>query len=156
MATIATEPGACSSKPIASAIRVATRRASPAWLASETAIQFLPALGYLLWLGAHGDSTFTTEGWGHTALLATTGVVTALPLVCFGAAAIRVPLSTLGLLQYLAPTIQFFLGITLFDEPLPPVKLLGFVLVWAGLALFTADLVRHHRRTSRLAVAAPA
>ena len=66
------------------------------------------------------------------------------------------PLTTLGLLQYLAPTMQFLLGITLFHEPLPVAKLLGFVLVWLGLALFTADVVRHHRRQLRLAVAAPA
>ncbi len=76
-------------------------------LAAETAIQFLPALAYLLWLGSSGGATFGTEGAGHATLLAATGAATALPLVCFGAAAIRVPLSTLGLLQYLAPVFQF-------------------------------------------------
>ena len=125
-------------------------------LAVETAV-LLPVAGlYVAVLGATGEGTFGTEGPGHAALLALSGLVTAVPLLAFGAAASRVSLTTLGLLQYLAPTLQFALGVTLFDEPLPPVKLLGFVLVWAGLALFTADLVRHHRRSLRLAVAAPA
>ena len=124
-------------------------------LAIETAV-LLPVAGvYVAVLGATGAGTFGSEGPGHAALLALSGLVTAVPLLAFGAAASRVPLTTLGLLQYLAPTLQFALGVTLFDEPLPLARLLGFVLVWAGLALFTADLVRHHRRTSRLAVAAP-
>jgi chloramphenicol-sensitive protein RarD len=105
---------------------------------------------------APAPGTFGSEGPGHAVLLALSGLVTAVPLLAFGAAASRIPLTTLGLLQYLAPTIQFLLGITLFGEPLPLLKLVGFVLVWAGLALFTADLVRHHRRTSRPAVPAPA
>nr|WP_307841041.1 EamA family transporter RarD [Streptomyces sp. GESEQ-4] len=115
-------------------------------LTAETAIQFLPALGYLLWLSAQGDSTFTTEGAGHAALLAATGVVTALPLVCFGAAAIRVPLSTLGLLQYLAPVFQFLLGVAYFREAMPPERWAGFALVWLALTLLTADAWRSARR----------
>jgi len=118
-------------------------------LASETAIQFLPALGYLLWLAAHGDSTFTTEGWGHSVLLATTGVVTALPLVCFGAAAIRVPLSTLGLLQYLAPVFQFLCGILYFHESMPAERWAGFGLVWIALMMLTWDGLRTARRTAQ-------
>ncbi|MEV0639247.1 EamA family transporter RarD [Streptomyces sp. NPDC050619] len=118
-------------------------------LTAETAIQFLPALGYLLWLSAHGESTFTTEGPGHAALLAATGVVTAIPLVCFGAAAIRVPLSTLGLLQYLAPVFQFLLGILYFDEAMPPERWAGFALVWLALTLLTWDALRNARRAAR-------
>ncbi|MFE7857710.1 EamA family transporter RarD [Streptomyces sp. NPDC057403] len=118
-------------------------------LAAETAIQFLPALAYLLWLGSRGDSTFATEGPGHGALLAATGVVTALPLVCFGAAAIRVPLSTLGLLQYLAPVFQFLLGILYFHEAMPPERWAGFALVWLALCLLTADAWRAARRVAR-------
>jgi chloramphenicol-sensitive protein RarD len=118
-------------------------------LAAETAIQFLPALAYLLWLGSRGDSTFATEGPGHGALLAATGVVTALPLVCFGAAAIRVPLSTLGLLQYLAPVFQFLLGILYFHEEMPAERWAGFALVWAALCLLTADAWRAARRVGR-------
>jgi chloramphenicol-sensitive protein RarD len=119
-------------------------------LAAETAVQFLPALGYLLWLSAHGESTFTSEGAGHAALLASTGVVTALPLVCFGAAAIRVPLSTLGLLQYLAPVFQFVLGVVYFHEAMPAERWAGFALVWLALAMLTWDGLRSARRTARL------
>ncbi|MEU8027646.1 EamA family transporter RarD [Streptomyces sp. NPDC049099] len=115
-------------------------------LAAETAIQFLPALGYLLWLGAHGDASFLNDGAGHAALLASTGVVTALPLVCFGAAAIRVPLSTLGLLQYLAPVFQFLCGILYFHEAMPPERWAGFALVWLALFLLTGDALRSARR----------
>ncbi|MFI6205491.1 EamA family transporter RarD [Streptomyces sp. NPDC051041] len=118
-------------------------------LAAETAVQFLPALAYLLWLSGQGGSTFAAEGPGHAALLAATGVVTALPLVCFGAAAIRVPLSTLGLLQYLAPVFQFLLGILYFHEAMPPERWAGFALVWLALALLTWDALRTARRSAR-------
>ncbi|MEU6364857.1 EamA family transporter RarD [Streptomyces sp. NPDC046931] len=118
-------------------------------LAAETAVQFVPALGYLLWLSAHGGATFASHGAGHAALLAATGVVTALPLVCFGAAAIRVPLSTLGLLQYLAPVFQFLLGIFYFHEAMPPERWAGFALVWLALTLLTGDALRTARTAAR-------
>ncbi|MFI9744637.1 EamA family transporter RarD [Streptomyces sp. NPDC052494] len=121
-------------------------------LAAETAVLFLPALGYLIWLGAQGDLAFGSEGAGHAALLASTGIVTAVPLVCFGAAAIRVPLSTLGLLQYLAPTFQFLLGVLYFHEAMPPERWAGFSLVWLALTLLTWDALRTARR-SRAAMA---
>ncbi|MCX3061077.1 EamA family transporter RarD [Streptomyces beihaiensis] len=124
-------------------------------LAAETAVQFLPALAYLLWLASQGRSTFTTEGPGHAALLASTGLVTAIPLVCFGAAAIRVPLSTLGLLQYLAPVFQFLLGIVYFHEAMPPERWAGFALVWLALTVLTWDALRSaHRGRAALAAAA--
>lgn len=118
-------------------------------LAAETAIQFLPALGYLLWLGSRGASTFGGEGVGHALLLASTGLVTAIPLVCFGAAAIRVPLSTLGLLQYLAPAFQFLLGVLYFGEAMPPERWAGFALVWLALSLLTWDALRMARGARR-------
>ncbi|MFF3452846.1 EamA family transporter RarD [Streptomyces sp. NPDC002730] len=121
-------------------------------LAAETAIQFLPALGFLLWLGADGSATFGTHGTGHAALLAATGVVTAAPLVCFGAAAIRVPLSTLGLLQYLAPVFQFLLGILYFHEAMPAERWAGFALVWLALTCLTWDALRTARRTKAAAL----
>lgn len=116
-------------------------------LTAETAVVFVPALGYLLWLGARGESTFTSGGIGHAALLASAGLVTAVPLVLFGAAAIRVPLSTLGLLQYLAPVFQFALGILYFHEAMPPERWAGFALVWLALTLLTWDAFRAARRT---------
>lgn len=124
-------------------------------LAAETAIQFLPALAFLLWLGSTGSATFGAEGAGHAALLAATGIVTAVPLVCFGAAAIRVPLSTLGLLQYLAPIFQFLLGVAYFREAMPPERWAGFSLVWLALTVLTWDALRTARR-GRAAVRAAA
>ncbi|WP_234021609.1 EamA family transporter RarD [Streptomyces sp. 351MFTsu5.1] len=118
-------------------------------LAAETAIQFLPALGYLLWLSSRDELSFSTEGPGHAALLASTGIVTALPLVCFGAAAIRVPLSTLGLLQYMAPVFQFLLGILYFHEAMPPERWAGFALVWLALTLLTWNALRTARTLRR-------
>ncbi|MBW8738298.1 MAG: EamA family transporter RarD [Streptomyces turgidiscabies] len=118
-------------------------------LAAETAVQFLPALAYLLWLGGRGEATFGAQGAGHAALLAATGIVTALPLVCFGAAAIRVPLSTLGLLQYMAPVFQFLLGVFYFHEAMPPERWAGFALVWLALILLTWDALRAARRGAR-------
>ncbi|MDQ0844404.1 EamA family transporter RarD [Streptomyces sp. V1I6] len=129
-------------------------------LAAETAIQFLPAMAFLVWLGADGSATFGVHGAGHAALLAATGLVTAVPLVCFGAAAIRVPLSTLGLLQYLAPVFQFLLGILYFHEAMPAERWAGFALVWLALTCLTWDALRTARRNRaealRLAVQAAA
>jgi chloramphenicol-sensitive protein RarD len=82
-------------------------------------------------------------------LFMTTGVVTAVPLICFGGAAIRVPLVTLGLLQYLTPILQFLLGVLYFHEDMPTGRWIGFVLVWGALAIFTVDSVRHQRRSVR-------
>ncbi len=75
--------------------------------------------------------------------------MTAIPLVCFGAAAIRVPLSTLGLLQYLAPVFQFLLGILYFGEAMPPERWAGFALVWLALSLLTWDALRTAHRNAR-------
>jgi chloramphenicol-sensitive protein RarD len=105
------------------------------------------AFGYLVWLGATGGSAFASHGAWHAALFATTGIVTAIPLICFGGAAIRVPMVTLGLLQYLTPTLQFLLGILYFHEDMPATRWAGFVLVWVALAIFTVDSWHNRRRT---------
>ena len=107
----------------------------------EAAVLAPIAVGYLAVEGAQGASTFATHGGGHAALLASSGVVTMVPLLLFAAAAPRVPLSRLGLMQYLTPTIQFVIGVTVRHEALPPVRLVGFCLVWLALGLFTLDLV---------------
>ena len=124
-------------------------------LGFETAVLAPAALAYLLVLGANGDGTFTTEGAGHALLLAFGGVFTAVPLMLFGAAAIRIPLTTLGLIQYLAPTLQFAIGVLIYTEPMPASRLAGFALVWVALAVFTWDAIRHSRR-ARFAAAADA
>lgn len=114
------------------------------------------AAAYVGWLGAHGDLAFGRHGVDHALLLASTGVVTAVPLICFGAAAVRIPLVTLGLLQYLAPIFQFALGVLWFHEDMPPSRWAGFVLVWLALALFTAEAWRHRKRQLRLMAEASA
>jgi chloramphenicol-sensitive protein RarD len=106
----------------------------------------LTYLGVLVW---HGESSYADQGVGHTLLLMSAGIVTAVPLVCFGGAAIRVPLVTLGLLQYLTPTLQFALGVLWFHEAMPAGRWAGFVLVWVALVIFTVESLRHRRRTLR-------
>jgi chloramphenicol-sensitive protein RarD len=123
-------------------------------LAYETAVVAPFAAAYLLWLGLSGGSNFTGHGSGHALLFMTTGIVTAIPLICFGAAAVRVSMVTLGLLQYLAPVLQFALGVLYFHEDMPAGRWIGFVLVWIALVLFTAEAVTHRRRQLRLTVEA--
>jgi chloramphenicol-sensitive protein RarD len=125
-------------------------------LTFETLVLTPVALGYLVWLSAQGSASFGSDGLVHSALLVSTGLVTAVPLICFGAAAIRVSMTTIGLLQYLAPTIQFVLGLVVFHEDLSTVKWIGFVLVWIALALFTTEALRGHRAQLRLAAEASA
>jgi chloramphenicol-sensitive protein RarD len=125
-------------------------------LTFETMVLFPVALGYLVWLWADGSANFGAHGVPHALLLTTTGLVTAVPLICFGAAAIRVSMTTIGLLQYLAPTIQFALGLVVFHENMTPVKWLGFAFVWLALALFTTEALRHRGRQLRLAAEASA
>jgi chloramphenicol-sensitive protein RarD len=115
-------------------------------LAIETGFLVLPALAFLLVIGATGDGTFTSEGAGHAALLAGGGIATAIPLILFGASAIRVPLTTLGLMQYLAPVIQFLIGVLVRHEAMPASRLAGFALVWVALTVFTVDAIRSMRR----------
>ncbi|MDQ6641269.1 MAG: EamA family transporter RarD [Actinomycetota bacterium] len=125
-------------------------------LTFETMVLTPLALGYLVWLTAAGEGHFLGHGAGHALLLAGTGVVTAIPLICFGGAAIRVPMTTLGLLQYLAPVIQFVIGVTIVHESMTAVRWAGFGLVWIALAVFTVDALHHRQRQLRLAAEASA
>jgi chloramphenicol-sensitive protein RarD len=115
-------------------------------LAFETAVIFVPAVGYLLFLAGTGDGTFGSEGNGHAGLLVLSGPLTAIPLMLFGVAAFRIRLTTVGLLQYLAPTLQFLIGVLIYSEPMPASRLAGFALVWLALAIFTVDAIRGSRR----------
>ncbi len=119
-------------------------------LTFETIVLAPFAFGFLVWLGATGGAHYLGEGVGHVALLASTGVVTAIPLLCFGAAAIRVPMTTLGLLQYLAPIIQFVIGVAVVHESMTPMRWVGFALVWVALVIFTVEALRHRHRQLRL------
>ncbi|MDQ5808779.1 MAG: EamA family transporter RarD [Actinomycetota bacterium] len=121
-------------------------------LAVETALLAPVAALYIVWLEVDGSGTMLSQDAGHVLLLLGGGVTTAVPLILFGAAAIRVPLSTLGLLQYLGPILQFLIGVLLYSEPMPASRLAGFALVWVALAIFTVGAVRR-ARVARLAVA---
>ncbi len=119
----------------------------------ETALVALPAAVVLGIAHSAGDGTFGNAGSGHALLLAGSGVATAIPLLLFAAAARRIPLSTVGLLQYLTPSMQLAIGVFVYDEPMPPARLAGFAIVWVALAIFTADTLRHARADSRRAAA---
>ncbi len=136
--------------------QVGPRVGAVASLSVESAVMFLPALLFLLVLEGRGDADFGHHGPGHAALLATAGVATAVPLLFFAAAARRVPLTVMGLLQYLAPVLQFLTGVLILDEPMPAARLVGFVLVWAALVLLSIDGLRTRQRTRRSNAAEPA
>ncbi len=108
-------------------------------LAIETGFMAVPAVMTVVALAALGDTTFASHGAGHASLLAATGLVTAVPLLLFGAAARRLPLTTLGLIQYLAPVLQFAVGVGIRHEPLPPARFAGFALVWLALVILAVE-----------------
>ncbi|SDI68279.1 EamA family transporter RarD [Nonomuraea jiangxiensis] len=118
-------------------------------MAVETLVLLLPALGYLIFLQTGGQATFGHHGVWHVLLLVGSGIITAVPLICFGAAAIRVPLSTMGLLQYIAPILQFAVGVLIAKETMPPSRWIGFSIVWLALAIFTYDGFRTARTAAR-------
>ncbi|MDX1996808.1 MAG: EamA family transporter RarD [Thermoanaerobaculia bacterium] len=114
-------------------------------LTIETSLLFPFALGYLLWLAATGTLTFGHgPGW-QTALLALSGLVTALPLAWFAQAIRRLRLSTVGLIQYVSPTIQLLLAVWVFGEAFRPVHGVTFVFLWTGLALYSFDAFQASR-----------
>jgi chloramphenicol-sensitive protein RarD len=103
----------------------------------ETLLLAPPALAYLAALSAQNAMTLPSTSLGVKALVAGSGVITAAPLLCFTSAARRLPLSTLGFLQYLAPSITFLLAVGLYGEPFGVSQAIAFTCVWAGLALFS-------------------
>ena len=115
----------------------------------EAAVLTLPAIAYLIWLGppSHRPMTWT--------LLVVSGAITAVPLTLFAGAANRIPLTALGLMQYVTPTMHLTLGVAVFHEPMPPPRLAGFVLVWLALVLLTWDALRNARRARLVAEPAP-
>lgn len=125
-------------------------------LAVETALLLPVALAYLAWLERGGTLVFGHAPWSTELLLMASGMVTALPLLWFANAARRLHLSTVGLLQYIAPSLQFASAVLVFGEPFGAVRLLSFALIWAALALYTADSIRRARDRHRVLRAARA
>lgn len=109
------------------------------------------ALGLLVWVALQDGLSLGTLGLGHTVLLLSAGAVTSIPLLFFGAAARRLPLSVIGLMQYIAPTMQFLFGAVIMSEPMPFERWVGFGLVWAALVLLSADAWGNRR--SRVLIA---
>lgn len=98
--------------------------------------------GFLVHLGTSGQLTFASHGPGHALLLASTGVISVAPFVLFTAAAPLVPLTEIGLLQFLTPIGQFVLGLWVFGEPMPTTRWIGFALIWAALIILTWQALR--------------
>src|SRR3954467_1884346 len=124
-------------------------------LTVEAAVLTPVAVGYLVWLGVTGGSTFTSHGADHTLLLMSSGAVTAIPMLLFAGAAAAIPLSLLGVLFYLNPTMQFLIGVFVAHEQLSSGRLAGFALVWVALGVFTADGLSNHRRRQMALTAEP-
>lgn len=106
------------------------------------------AAATMVYLAAAGTATLTTQGPGHFWLLLASGVITAVPLLFFGASARRLPLTTIGLLQYFAPVLQFILALVVFREAMTLDRWIGFGVVWIALLVLTVDMLRTARKTS--------
>ena len=123
-------------------------------LAAETLVLAVPALGLVAWGAMQTDGVPGTADAWHWVLIALSGVVTTVPLVLFAHAAQRVPLTMLGPMQYVVPTINFLLGWLVYDEELDTARVVGFALVWLALVIVTIDTVHHTRTVAAVAVAA--
>jgi chloramphenicol-sensitive protein RarD len=115
-------------------------------LTLETGMVFLPALGFLLVAEFNRSGSFGHTSLLQTILLALTGIVTAIPLLFFAAGVRRIPLSLLGFLQYIAPTLQFLFGVLVYGEPFTLQRMIGFGIIWLALILYSAEglIVRRH------------
>jgi chloramphenicol-sensitive protein RarD len=121
-------------------------------LCLETLVLFLPATVFLIYLEADGSGAFGLGGMNQALLLFGTGLITSLPLLLFGYAAQKISLTHLGLLQYIAPSINLMLGIFLYGEPFPLSRMIGFVLIWSALLLYVVEsLVLRKRQKNALA-----
>lgn len=118
-------------------------------LSFETALLFPFALSYLGYLQLTGMAAFGNLSGRHTFLLTTTGVATAIPLLFFAAGARRIPLTTMGILQYTAPTIQFLIGVFLYNEAFSPAQLIGFLFIWSALGVYSAESLLNYRTTHK-------
>jgi chloramphenicol-sensitive protein RarD len=123
-------------------------------LTLETGILFLPALAYLVFSGSNGTGAVFRSDPRTTLMLVGSGVVTSVPLLMFAGAVKRIPLSVVGLMQYIAPTLQFLIGVLLFKEPFSRTLAIGFSAVWLALVIFWAEGYRASRISGRGELAA--
>ena len=114
-------------------------------LTIETMVALPFGLAYLVWLASHNELAFLHTSVGHSLTVLSAGVITAVPLLGFGAAAVRVPLVTLGLMQYFSPVVQFLVGVIIIGEKMTTARWSAFVLLWCGLAIYATDMVRYSR-----------
>ncbi len=108
-------------------------------LCLETSLLSIPALGILIYLASQGQSDFVSQDTTGRLLLAGTGIMTSLPLILFGFAVHKMPLSAIGIVQYLGPTLQLCIGIFIYGEPFPQKQMVGFALVWCGLFIYAGE-----------------
>jgi chloramphenicol-sensitive protein RarD len=113
-------------------------------LAIETMIAFIPYCGYLIFIGSKGEGQFG-NGAGLTILLISAGAVTAIPLLLFNGSTTRLPYSTIGLMQYITPTIQFSIGVWVNNEAMPTARWVGFIFIWLALITLATDLLKSGR-----------
>ncbi len=113
-------------------------------LAIETLISSVFYLAYLIYIGNQGTGQFG-HGWGLTALLISAGAVTAIPLLLFNGSTNRLPFTTIGLLQYITPTLQFSIGVWVLNENMPTARWIGFLIIWAALVTLAIDLIKSSR-----------
>jgi chloramphenicol-sensitive protein RarD len=129
---------------------------APESLAVETLVLLAPATAFLVVLERSGEGTFASVSPGHALLLLAAGPVTALPLLLYSASVTRVPLTIMGMLQYLTPVLQFLVGLLVVGEAMPTSRWIGFGLVWAALCVLSLDSLRTARRTRLRTRAEPA
>jgi chloramphenicol-sensitive protein RarD len=127
-------------------IKKAAKLESMQGFSLETGVLFVPALAILLYQAATGSGAFIQQGPATTLLLILAGPLTAVPLLLFGFAARNIPLSMLGFLQYIAPTLQFILGVFVYNEPFPAARLVGFCIIWLALLLYSVESLVNNRR----------
>ena len=113
-------------------------------LAIETFISSFFYLAYLVYIGNQGTGQFG-QSWGLTVLLISAGAVTAIPLLLFNGSTNRLPFTTIGLLQYITPTLQFSIGVWVLNEDMPTARWIGFLIIWAALVTLAIDLIRSSR-----------
>jgi chloramphenicol-sensitive protein RarD len=114
-------------------------------LTLETGLVFLPALGYLIFAEGTGQGAFGHSGSVSALLMVGSGVVTIIPLLMFASAARRIPLTMIGIMQYVAPTLQFLIGVLIYKEPFASAQMIGFSMVWIALIVFWMEGVIAHR-----------